>query len=119
MEPVVGNRGPEIARIERNAEGKLVAKTALEKSKTFLIHGEPDKWEGNVAFADGHVEFLTDLLPDIDPESNKWPTYRRENKRVLDCLFLDEPDDVTRSNAFLGIFVSSPDLVKGTKPIWD
>lgn len=118
-EPVVGNRGPEIAKVEQNAERKLVARTVLEKSKTFLIHGEPYKWEGNIAYADAHVGFVTSLLPDVDPDSGKWATYLHQGKKVLDCYFYDEPDDVTHSNAFLGIFISSPGAIKGTRAIWD
>jgi prepilin-type processing-associated H-X9-DG protein len=119
-EAVVGNRGPRISKVADDADGIPVASVADPNTLTFLIHGDRDKWEGNIAYNDGHVNFERTLLPRVKPESNTWPTYSdKDGKRHLDCLFYDEPDDAAGANAFLGIFTKSGAAVKDWQAIWD
>ncbi|MBC7772222.1 MAG: type II secretion system protein [Pyrinomonadaceae bacterium] len=119
-EAVVSNRGPEIASVETAADGTQTAKTKINDSKTYLIHGEKDKWEGNVGYNDGHVQFEVTLVgPSKD--GMKHPNYKnKEGTTARDCLFFDEPDDeLPTRNLFLGIFTKAGKEVVEWKSIWD
>ena len=64
---IISNRGPQ--------DGEHV-----ENSTTYLIHGNPDSWSGNVCFNDNHSEHLQHWL---DPKI----TYRDHNGQIEDNLF--------------------------------
>lgn len=63
--PIMGNRGPTYVQDDFGAlAGGQQAWGLMEgelgtRSNTLGIHGRRDSWEGNIAFADGHVEFWT------------------------------------------------------------
>ncbi len=124
-EPVVGNRGPELASVECVEDGlnrwSYAAKLANPESLTLKIHGPEDSWEGNIAFADGHVEFQTRIAPDHEQTKPcRWLDYAtRDNSKRLDCYFYDELDDKNGSNAFLGIFTTAGKSAKDYRAIWD
>lgn len=106
---IVGNRGPELLIKKRKApEVDITLKDPA--STTLLMHGPRTTWEGNIAYADGHVNFETLLAPDAVEYRNGQGTAWR------DALFFDEGDDRSRLNAFLGIFVNK---AEGVGPIFD
>ncbi len=114
--PVLANRGPQVSSVHRNQNGAVKVTVANPKSNTFLIHGGPATWEGNVGFNDTHVDFETALdragLPGLtyrDSTGKAWP----------DLFFYDEPDDSTGANAFLGIFIKAGPRPADFSAIWD
>jgi hypothetical protein len=109
--PILGNRGPEITSVRESADGNVDPILANPNTLTFLIHGNPKKWEGNLAFADNHVEFVTQM---------RVGTYLdRQMKSHQDILYFDEPDDAAGTNAFLGIFTKAGPTPAAFKSIWD
>ena len=66
-QPVVGNRGPRYQGDTgggRDAEEwQLVEGPSGTDSTTLLIHGGRNKWEGNIAYNDGHASFETTPTP--------------------------------------------------------
>jgi len=119
-EACVSNRGPEITSIDNAANGSQTAKTKLDKSITYLIHGDKETWEGNVGYNDGHVQFETSLvgMPKAD---DPFPTYKtKEGKTFRDCLFFDEPGEAEpTTNLYLGIFTKAGKDVADWSAIWD
>ncbi|MGE3107964.1 MAG: hypothetical protein AB7G11_09295 [Phycisphaerales bacterium] len=117
-EAVVSNRGPEIDRIDRGADGTLTPKPKNENSLTYLIHGPRDTWEGNIGFNDGHVDYQTRLIG--NPKEG-WPAYvNKEDKQAPDVLFFDEADaKIPTANLYLGIFTKSGKSLKDWNAIWD
>lgn len=66
-EPVVGDRGPLFILQGTNPRSWQLAQNPLQlgaQSMTLLIHGSRTQWNGNIAFNDNHVEFLTKADPD-------------------------------------------------------
>lgn len=108
---VLGNRGPEIASVKQNRDGTVAPKLVNPDTITFLIHGSRKAWEGNVAFQDNHVEFLSSLKRGSYVDSKG---VKRE-----DVLFFDEPDDPTGLNALLGIFTKAGGTPREFTAIWD
>ncbi|HYE62653.1 MAG TPA: hypothetical protein VD997_11715 [Phycisphaerales bacterium] len=110
-EAAVGNRGPRIEALERRAERDVPV--LPEKSHTYRIHGANSTWEGNVAFNDNHVEFMTTMYAPgaeyLDPERVKKP----------DNFFYDENDDPADSNLVLGIYTRAGITTDHFKGIWD
>lgn len=117
-EAQVSNRGPEVASIDTDAAGLRTAKPKLAASLTYAIHGQPDRWEGNVGYADNHVTFETSYLVN-DP--GMWPTYtlKEGEKRAPDCLFFDERDGKDAGNLFLSIFTKAGKAAEDWTAIWD
>jgi type II secretory pathway pseudopilin PulG len=108
---VVGNRGPEVKGFDVR-DGKRVY-TMPKKSNTFLIHGGATTWEGNIAYNDNHVSFETSIATETT-------TYKDgEGAERLDCLFLDETDDPSKTNNFLGIFTTAGATKAEYGAIWD
>lgn len=114
-EAQVGNRGPEIAGVDA-AGGKLAAKVKDPNSVTFLNHGPRESWEGNIGYADAHVDYVTTLLGD-DPKV--WDRYEGRAGLTFDCYFYDEPDDVNKRNIFMSIFTKAGPESKDWTAIWD
>jgi hypothetical protein len=66
-EAVFGDRGPiySLSGTGTSAVWNLVPNhDEGDRSITLLIHGSRTKWEGNIAFNDNHVDFLTKADPD-------------------------------------------------------
>lgn len=91
--PILGNRGPTYAKDDfaprpTDRRWKLVEGELGAESQTLHIHGGRTTWEGNIAFADGHVSFETKPDPDR-------VTYRgtHSGKPVPDNLFVNESDE--------------------------
>jgi type II secretory pathway pseudopilin PulG len=128
-EAILGNRGPEIASVAKKTNpksaptrlgsgtpGEVAINMKIKNSNTLVIHGGRTTWEGNIAYNDNHVNFETSMTPDnveYHDGKNAWK----------DCLFFDEPDDVTPNrpgrNAFLGSFVKAGAKAGDWKTIWD
>ncbi|MCC6227836.1 MAG: hypothetical protein IT432_01260 [Phycisphaerales bacterium] len=115
VEAQVGNRGPEITGVEP-VNGRLTAKVKDPNTVTFLNHGPRESWEGNIAYADCHVDYVTTLLGD-DPKA--WDRYKGRAGPTFDCYFYDEPDDVNRRNIFMSIFTKAGPQDKDWTAIWD
>jgi prepilin-type N-terminal cleavage/methylation domain-containing protein len=62
-ECVIGDRGP-VYSLNGTTWNLLSNSPFGDQSITLLIHGSRTKWEGNEAFNDNHVEFLTKGDPD-------------------------------------------------------
>lgn len=114
-EAQVGNRGPEIKEIQRG-RSSFTPIPVLNDSNTYLIHGGRKTWEGNIGYADAHVNFETSMIGD-DPEV--WPHYEGKSGRTPDCLFFDEPDDLKGDNVFMSIFTKAGAEAKDWRAIWD
>jgi type II secretory pathway pseudopilin PulG len=110
-QPVVGNRGPEITAARRLGNGAVAPTFANPRSNTFLMHGAKDRWNGNIAFNDNHVEFLIEL-------SNGTYT-NAAGQETADLIHYDEPDDPSGLNHFLGIFIRAGEKRSEFKAIWD
>lgn len=112
-QPIIGNRGPEIASYSRGKKGRFTPVYSDPYTYTFLIHGARKSWEGNIAYNDGHVSFETR----VDPEGVEYRT--ADKRRMPDCLFYDETDDANGTNAFLGIFTTAGEAKIDFRAIWD
>jgi len=109
----IGDRGPEIASISRDARGDVTPTYKLGKdSLTFLIHGSREKWEGSIGYNDNHVNFETSVAPDSLTYSLP------DGKTQRDVLFFDEPE-AAGANNFLGIFIQGGPERADFKSIWD
>jgi prepilin-type N-terminal cleavage/methylation domain-containing protein/prepilin-type processing-associated H-X9-DG protein len=111
--PVWSNRGPvyDVAQRPTAANGEWILKNDVTgvTSETLLIHGGKDSWEGNVAFADGHVNFESSP----NPKEIKYET-KTQNVFSTDNFFVDDDNEQTgvqgnteilnRKNAFLRVF---------------
>lgn len=85
-----GNRGPAYT-LDQGMWTPLTDSPFGDGSTTNRIHGDPGSWEGNIAFNDQHVEFVT--RP--DPEQLPWAFPGLEdqlNRRLPDNLFHSETD---------------------------
>lgn len=124
-QPIVGNRGPEIASVAKKSKpsslgkgeaGEVTINMKIKNSNTLLIHGGRATWEGNIAYNDNHVNFETSMAPETVPYSDGKHFWR-------DCLFFEEPDDLTPNrpgrNAFLGNFIKAGAKASDWKSIWD
>ena len=113
-EPILGNRGPEIASVTKQKAPSVVAKVKSPDSYTFLIHGGRTTWEGNIGFNDAHVDFSTTY------HDGAFGTYRGSDGATWnDVIFYDEPDDPSKSNAYLGIFTTAGSSAPEFRAIWD
>jgi prepilin-type N-terminal cleavage/methylation domain-containing protein len=109
----VGNRGPAVSGVTYGRD-PLGAQPAFDaKSNTLMIHGARSTWEGNIAYADNHVNFETRMDPVsmtyVDSAGAKW----------ADCLFFDEPADVNGRNAFMSIWTKAGATPADFGSIWD
>jgi type II secretory pathway pseudopilin PulG len=110
-EAIVGNRGPEILSALRQADGSVVPTFANPRSYTFRMHGPRDRWNGNIAFNDNHVEFRMSLTAG---------TYTNAaGQETADLIHYDEPDDPSGLNHFLGIFIRAGERREDWRGIWD
>ncbi len=69
---IFGNRGPK--------DGDTSQMQDATEHTTYLFHGQPDSWSGNIVFNDNHVDFLNHWL---DPKV----TFRDHNGQLEDNLF--------------------------------
>lgn len=116
---ILGNRGPQVSSVSYDKSGAAEPVFKLgRESVTNLIHGGRSTWEGNIAFADGHVDFLTSTIsgryPLLDARASGTTTVTRE-----DVLFYDEPDAAEGKNNFLGIFIKAGEQRSDFQSIWD
>jgi prepilin-type N-terminal cleavage/methylation domain-containing protein len=94
IEPVVGNRGPLFTPVAQG--GINTWQLAAEppelgvRSRTLQIHGSRTQWNGNIAFNDGRIEFLTRSDPDqISFTFHGLPVPQRTR---ADNIFINEND---------------------------
>jgi hypothetical protein len=110
VEPAIGNRAPKVEGV-REEKGVLVPVLPRE-SNTYAIHGSRTTWEGNMAFNDNHVQFITEMSGPL-----KYTTAEKTKK--VDNYFYNEADDPADSNAVLGIYTHAGDATVSFKGIWD
>lgn len=116
-EPILGNRGPRVAAVRDTGVEMppgVAPIYAAKSSLTFKIHGNPDTWEGNIAYNDNHVNFETSVAGDV-----RYRTTSNELPVRGDVLFFDEPDALKNDNAFLSIFTTAGPSTKYFRAIWD
>jgi len=93
-ETAVGDRGPcfTLSGAGTTATWNLLSSSAFgDQSVTLLIHGSRVKWEGNEAFNDNHVDFITRADPDnITFSFTGQPAGQRT---VPDNIFINENDN--------------------------
>lgn len=122
-EAILGNRSPELSAVnisgKPNSESSYSPVIKNPASNTFLIHGGRFTWEGNIAFNDTSVEFITKLSPFKPSAAKATPTYATAVGPRLDTIFFDEPDDTAQDNTFLGIFTTAGEKPADFKAIWD
>jgi len=99
-EVVLGNRGPcfTLNGIGSARQWNLVSGQPYgEQSITLLIHGSRTKWEGNEAFNDNHVEFLSKA----DPENVTFTLLQPQGnvRTVPDNIFINENDTTGNAEA--------------------
>lgn len=108
---IVGSRGPQVTGFSMKHGGREY--TMASARNTLLIHGGPSTWEGYIAYNDNHVNFETTMAP-------AGATYKNEaGAERADCLFLDEADDPSGINNFLGIFTTAGATKVEYGAIWD
>jgi hypothetical protein len=93
-EVVFGDRGPcySLSGSGTSAVWNLLSNSDFgDRSITLLIHGSRTKWEGNVAFNDNHVDFLTKADPDNLTFS--FTGLPSGNRSLPDNIFIDENDN--------------------------
>jgi prepilin-type N-terminal cleavage/methylation domain-containing protein len=97
-EPVVGNRGPCFTPLTSGTtiNWQLLASPPElgVRSNTLLIHGSRTQWNGNIAFNDNHVEFLT--KPDPDNITHTFMSLAAGQRTQPDNIFINE-NDLTRA----------------------
>ncbi|MEQ9616398.1 MAG: prepilin-type N-terminal cleavage/methylation domain-containing protein [Phycisphaerales bacterium] len=109
--PIWGNRGPVYTGQTTPSMGMdwtLLDNDLGITSTSLFLHGSETRWEGNVAFADGHVEYVTDP----DPSSVTFLDNGGSNPVTQnDNMFVDETNEgamnsspQVRRNAFLRVF---------------
>jgi len=111
--PIWSNRGPVYEETETpllTSEGWTLSSGDIGESSTSLfLHGSETQWEGNIAFADGHVDFANDPDPStvtfLEKNDSAPPVTQNDN------LFVDEQNEgstgstaSTRRNAYLRIW---------------
>ncbi len=122
-EAILGNRSPELSAV--NVSGKPTSESSYlpvirnPASNTYLIHGGRSTWEGNIAFNDGHVEFIKTLRPFTPSGAKSAPSYSATAGPRLDSIFFEEPDDTAQANTFLGVFTTAGEKPADFKAIWD
>ena len=98
-QPVWSNRGPVYETVTKDKQGidawKVVGVNSASdapfgiNSEALLMFGNAGRWQGNVAFADGHVTFVSEP----DPEEVTWTKIEGTTKNKIsyrDNLFFDE-----------------------------
>jgi prepilin-type N-terminal cleavage/methylation domain-containing protein len=97
-EPVIGNRGPCFTPLQ---QGTTINWQLLQsppelgvRSNTLLIHGSRTAWNGNIAFNDNHVEFLT--KPDPDNITFTFMGLAAGQRTHPDNIYINE-NDITRA----------------------
>jgi prepilin-type N-terminal cleavage/methylation domain-containing protein len=89
-EVIMGDRGP-CFTFQNNTWNLLTGSPYGDQSITLLIHGSRVKWEGNEAFNDNHVDFLTRADPDSVTFS--FLTYLQPGQHTQpDNIFVNEND---------------------------
>jgi hypothetical protein len=99
-EAVMGDRGPcySLQGTGASRQWNLLGSSAYgDQSLTLLIHGSRVKWEGNEAFNDNHVEFLTKA----DPENVTFTLGQAQGntRTVPDNIFINENDNTGAAEA--------------------
>jgi hypothetical protein len=113
--PIIGNRAPKITAVtyQGEADKKKAVCEVGGNSKTYAIHGPAESWEGNIAFNDNHVEYVTELgYSRRGFKDEKGTTFP-------DAMFFNEDSDPTDTNVVLGIFTHAGPSTKNFKSIWD
>ncbi len=110
---LVSSRGPEIVGFQTDNQRARTASYAIPQSMTLCDSASfRARWEGNVGFVDGHVEWFK---KDFGPIPYKTASDRPNS----DALFFDELDDPAAANTFLGIFIRAGETPADYRAIWD
>lgn len=110
-EALLANRGPLITSAN--------PLTVDSRSNTFLIHSDRNAWEGNVVYADGHVDFERGYFRHVRRYAISRDRIGNPERTAADILFFDEPDDAIGKNAYLSIFRRAGETMSDFDAIWD
>jgi prepilin-type N-terminal cleavage/methylation domain-containing protein len=99
---VVGDRGPLYQQVTGSGTSSsprvwnyTTNSDVGDQSITLLIHGARNKWEGNIAFNDNHVEFLQKA----DPDNLTYTFSTLTPKTQPDNIFMNENNDTGMADA--------------------
>ena len=124
---IVGERGPEVSAVRVGDDGVIEPTLVNPSSLTYYKHQkswwqarrprgwgvQPKGWQGNIAFDDNSVRFVTSITPE-------GVTYTDDQSVVRpDVLFYDEPTDPKGTNNMLGIWVKAGPRKEDFKAVWD
>ncbi|MEM9083235.1 MAG: hypothetical protein AAGB34_06520, partial [Planctomycetota bacterium] len=98
-EIILSTRTPKVSSVDPKTNKHEIADPL---SITFGMHGPARYWEGYVAFADNHVEYVTSLADAV--------------QHAPDTSYIDDPAEGDR---FLSIFIQSGHSDSDYQPIWD
>lgn len=121
-EAILSTRGPEMTGVTVQDQFTAQPTYANASSNTFKFcpqTGTKGWWSGNVVFNDNHVEFIKDHFAPGQPTATGKQYLDKNDKKLPDMAFFDEPDDPKSGNNFLGIFIKAGDTPAAFKAIWD
>jgi prepilin-type N-terminal cleavage/methylation domain-containing protein/prepilin-type processing-associated H-X9-DG protein len=107
---IAGNRGPQY-RFKDGDTWTLDPNGRLSgQSNTLRFYGRDDRWEGHLAFADGHVSFTE--TP--NPADLTMVSYDRTADTVLDNVFVNENEEAGAFGSYSATLDTRPDLGTNT-----
>jgi hypothetical protein len=120
-EMILADRGPEIASVQKDAQGSVLPTLANPRSNALRFYSRGTSWSGNVAYNDNHVDFLRDwIVPGKPYPKSRGRTYgAADGKQWPDVWCYDEPDDPKSVNDYLGIFIKAGETPADFRAVWD
>ena len=107
--PIISTRFSEVGGISARKASSVTTPFTNAQSFALGVFGVSGEWSGNVAYADGHVEFQSNWLGQGGvTDTSGLPTYTDADGQTWpDLPYFDEQDDPKGTNHFLGIFTKA------------
>lgn len=122
LEPVVGNRGPEVRGVSKRTgknAGTVTPRMVKGQSIASLLYGDGVIWSGVMAFNDDHVDFWSGTLGNGKEYTSKREYQNAKGASTPDVWCYDEPDDEAAANDYLGLFLKAGSKRADWKGAWD